>query len=621
MTIIDDNTIVIFSNSELKTILEGENTYTYIYFGDNIILTDGIKINSNKENIIIDGTYDGVTYKFEGKKSLSANDTIMVSSKNNLNVKVCNMNIIAYNYYGVIYVPDSATYKNTIVEYNNITYSGPQISFHPTGLTRFITSNITISDNDITVGNEVAECNQIEIGGNTVIKHNSKSNSAFWFRNANPSFKILENANVRFESEYRELFYGTNDLNFMVLKNSYFYLTSYRGMAYSTFGTSLATIEPGSTFIIKQTNTNGGSATWYSYGPITVDNASLIIINDFANISSSNYNISFTNSKGSLVFKNPIKIVLYNSGANIIRCSNTILFDFSFSRINLFVDLVNINDNISSSTIPTYSWYKEVYLSTISGSFSSSTTKIDSNNYTVDELKDLPSLEYFNFANKKILSIGKLNFVVNSLTDKDTSISGITKPNASILIEYNDVSDVVLADDTGKFNYSYSEPLPIGTVITFNIKEYNDLIYVTKVIQIVYSGELILESATKTLTFKLSPISLDPLLCPRNEELNVTVIDSRVVSSEWKLYVRLEHDLMSSNGVILKNALIFLDENKNLINLSENPTLVYTGSNNGGNVETIVVKWDEQNGILLNVKEPLINNLEYKTTLIWSIEE
>lgn len=41
------------------------------------------------------------------------------------------------------------------------------MSFHPLGLTRFIDCNITISDGTLTVGNEVAECSQIEIGGIT----------------------------------------------------------------------------------------------------------------------------------------------------------------------------------------------------------------------------------------------------------------------------------------------------------------------------------------------------------------------------------------------------------------------------------------------------------------------
>lgn len=157
--------------------------------------------------------------------------------------------------------------------------------------------NITIKDTSLTTGNEVAECNKIEIGGTSTITYLSKSNSAFWFRNDSPSFTILENSNVKFISESRELFYGTNNLTFTILNNSYFGITSYNGMAHQTFGTGKTIINDNSTFILKQTNRNGNYATWYSYGAITLNEGSTLhIINDFANITSSNYNIYFNSA-------------------------------------------------------------------------------------------------------------------------------------------------------------------------------------------------------------------------------------------------------------------------------------------------------------------------------------
>lgn len=138
------------------------------------------------------------------------------------------MNTTGNNYYGIIYVPESASYKDIITEYNNITYNEPQISFYLTRLTRFIYSNISINNTFLTNGGEVAECNKIEIGGSTTITHNSKENSAFWFRNSNPSLTILENA----------------------------------------------------TLTINQTTYCSSYAVWYSYGPLTInENAALTIIN------------------------------------------------------------------------------------------------------------------------------------------------------------------------------------------------------------------------------------------------------------------------------------------------------------------------------------------------------
>lgn len=129
MTILNDATVIIFTSEELKTVLEQNNSYTHIYFGANITLASGIKIASTKTNIIIDGTYQDVRYTYEDMKNLSASNTINVTSSNTTKVTVQNMDIKGYNYYGVIYVPESNPYANTVIEYNNITYEGPQMIF------------------------------------------------------------------------------------------------------------------------------------------------------------------------------------------------------------------------------------------------------------------------------------------------------------------------------------------------------------------------------------------------------------------------------------------------------------------------------------------------------------
>ena len=621
MKVINESTVVVYTSSELKTALENDNGYTYVYLGNNITLETGIKISNSKVNLTIDGTYDGITYQFEDKKTLSSGDTITASFPTILKVTVCNMKIIGYNYYGVIYVPESSVYKNIIVEYNNITYTGPQISFHPTGLTRFIDVNITIQDNTLTVGNEVAECNQIEIGGTSTILHSSKSNSAFWFRNSDCSLKILSNAIVEFTSTYRELFYGVSNLAFSVLSNASFTVTSNNGMAYNNFGTLDTILFPNADFTIKQTARNGGYATWYSYGSITLnENASLSIINDYSNIATSNYNIYFSNNS-SFILNNPKKVILYNEKANVIYTPSAIPFDFSFSRVNLFTSVINREEAITTATLPTYAWYKETGTSNIVGTFSNTSAKINSNNYTEEELANLPDINNFIFANKKIFSIGDFFFRIDAITDTDTKMSGVTLPLASILISYQDVNTVVNASDSGIFTYSYPDTLPIGTVITFQVKEHNSLLYHTKVIQIVYSGELLLESASKIVNFKLVPISLNPILCPRSSELVVNVIDSRVTSTDWKLYASIKHDLISPQEVTLKDSLVYKDDTGKITVLSSTPTLVYTGKKNDGSTLNTSVTWKDDEGILLMITDKLINGMEYETNIIWTVEE
>lgn len=621
MKIINDHTVVVYSSTELKTALENDNNYTYIYLGNNISLDTGIKISPTKINLIIDGTYENITYTFEDRKTLSASDTINISSTQITKVLVCNMNIIGNNYYGVIYVPDSSIYKNTIIEYNNITYTGPQISFHPTGLTTFIDSTITIQDNTLTAGNEVAECNQIILGGTTNITHKSKSNSSFWFRNANPSLTVLSNSKITFISEYRELIYGVNNLSFTILSNSTMSITTNNGMSYGTNGTENTLISPSSTLIIKQTARNGNYATWYSYGSITINkNASLIIINDFPNITAQNYNIYFSN-KSSFILNNPEKVVLYNSKANVIYTPSSIPFDFEFSRLNLFSNPITITDPISPSTLPEYSWYKTSDLSHITGSFTSTTTTITTNNYTEEELTTLPSLTNLIFPNKKIFSIGSFLFRVNAITDESTTMTGSTLPLSSILISYNETNNVITSDSSGNFTYTYSPTLPIDTVITFNIKEYNDLLYHTKTVKIVYPGELAIDSATKVINFSLSPISTTPLICPKTTSLSLKIIDTRANSTDWRLYASIAHDLSSPSGSILENSLIYKDSSGVISTLSTNKTLIYTGKKNDGTSLTTDITFSAEEGILLLINNKVISNTEYQTDIIWSLEE
>lgn len=393
-------------------------------------------------------------------------------------------------------------------------------------------------------------------------------------------------------------------------------------MGYGTFGTGTTTIEDGATLEITKTNYNGSYPTWYSYGIITInEGANLSIINNYSGITTSNYNIYFSGSSSGLILNKPNRLILYNKVANVLYASTTIPFSFSFNRINLFNNVIDIDSSISLSTLPNYTWYKNSETSVISGTFNATSTTITNNNFTEEELATLPALSNFIFPNKKIFSLGDFSFNVNALTDKDTKIMGITKPNTSILIQYNNLNEITVADEKGEFSYTYDEALPIGTQITFQSKLSNELIYHTKVIEIVYSGELIIDSATEKVTFLLEPISIIPLLWPKTNELKVTITDSRVNSSNWKLYATINHDLASNDGQILEKSLVFKDNDGTLITLTNQPTLVYTGENNDGNIKVTEVLWKADEGILLRIIDYIENNTQYDAVITWSIEE
>ncbi len=62
MEIINNKKIAVSTSEELKEVLENDNNYEFIYLMDNITLTSGIKINENKQKIVIDGTYNNNRY-------------------------------------------------------------------------------------------------------------------------------------------------------------------------------------------------------------------------------------------------------------------------------------------------------------------------------------------------------------------------------------------------------------------------------------------------------------------------------------------------------------------------------------------------------------------------------
>ena len=130
-----------------------------------------------------------------------------------------------------------------------------------------------------------------------------------------------------------------------------------------------------------------------------------------------------------------------------------------------------------------------------------------------------------------------------------------------------------------------------------------------------------LDSATKSFSFNVSPISTKPLLCPRLTNLEVVVTDSRINSSAWKLYATIDHQLESDNGYVLDDGLVFVDDLNNVIALSDVETLVYTGDDNGGLTRVTTVSWDDDKGILLQVKKPLENGVSYTAKIIWRVEE
>lgn len=108
--------------------------------------------------------------------------------------------------------------------------------------------------------------------------------------------------------------------------------------------------------------------------------------------------------------------------------------------------------------------------------------------------------------------------------------------------------------------------------------------------------------AEKTLSFQ---IKNSPLLCPKTAVLTIGVQDSRVNSSNWKLYASINHDLTSSCGIVLKDSLVTIDKDENITVLSNTTTFVYNGENNGSSIKVTNITWKKQEDILLQITDAL----------------
>ncbi len=619
MTIINDNTVVVVTYEELKSTLEENNPYNYIYFGANITLKGSIKIASTKTSLIIDGTYNDVRHTYEEMKSTTATDSIWVSSNTIKSVKLQNINVYGNNYYGIIYVPDNAQYRNVVIEYNNVNYTGPQITFHPQGLSRYIDCNIDIVTGRTSPVNEVAECNKIEIGGKTIINTVSPI-ATFWFRNSKPYLYILPNAKVVTNCVNNYLFYGVFDLDFQVQENAKFTVTCKTGMGYATYATGNVLIDKNAYLKIEQTGLEGGYPTWYHQGPFVVnEEATLIIMRTYNSLGSTNYNLQFINSN-SFTLNNPKKVILYNKTANVLYGQNT-TFNFSFSRINLWINSKNLDIAGSLSDMPNYYWSKDKAISNIKGAFTGNTTTITSNNFTAEEIANLYPLSNFNLTGKKCISIGTMNLILNSISDESTTVSGITEANADVKITINSISKTITADEKGNFSLPLENPLPIGTTIETISNIKNSFIYKTKTITIIYEGEIVITSAPNIIKFKTTPYHTNPILCSRETNSPIILTDTRINGRKYRLYVKIDHNLISKNGYILTDSLVFVAKDKTITPLTSNLFLVYQGEKNVDGTQTNEITWPDNEGIILRINnEPLHVGEKYTTTITWVIE-
>ena len=617
MQIINDNTVVVNNSEELKQVLSETNDYTYVFFGNDITLTNGFTINSNKTEIVIDGTYNNNKYTYTN--NLTESTDVINANKQNKKIVLKNMNIISSHTYGVVYVPSHPNYNDLVVEYNNINFSGVELSCNYYGTTKINDSMISgVDTNNVTV-KKICDSNRIIIGGNTTITSNSNVNPVFFFNDVIPSYiKIVPNSHVNITTN-EELMNGTNKLDLIVGHGSEFLLTTGNGFSITTtHGARNVLIEEMANFTFIE-KSHQRIPMWSIFGNLTVkEGASFSVINTYMKTPSDNYNIYFKGSNQKIIFDNPKYINIYTKNANVMYTNNPVNFSFKFSRINMWIYALDYLNACTLDDTPAYYWYKENSLAEINGTFDKDTTTITSHNFTESELSLLTDINSFSFQNIKILTIGMLKINIHPINNSINTISGHTIPYSAVLIEYDTKRLTTTANEEGLFEIDIDSVVPDNTRV--KITSCLNGCYTERKVNTPFDGELTLLRTTENIVFNTTPTSNKPIILNKKNMTEIKVVDSRINSTKWKLYINYVNPMISGDKVLI-DSLKFKKFDNELINLTTNKQLVYESNSNNGNVEVSNITFSTDKGLMIIPNKNLLMDEDYCTLIIWSIEE
>lgn len=621
MNKINNKTVSVSTSNELKDVLENDNEYEYIYLENDITLESGITINANKSMVTINGTYQNILHTLTGMNSIEKFNTIICTSSE---VKVKNIKIIYTNTSGVIYVPEDDSYSNIITIYDNIIFNGTKLSTNPYGVVKISNSNITIENTNGIASQNVCEAERIIIDGKTNILSNSTDYPLFSFKEDSYSPYIIFSckSDVVISTDNREFMSGTNKLNFTILHDTNVHLTTGNGFSdLANYGANNVLIDERSSFIFIE-KSHKRIPMWAIFGSLTMKEGSeLQVINSYSNTPSDNFNIHFKGSGCSLNLDNPKSLIIYTKNANVIYTDNVLNFNIKCSRINMWQNSTELSSAGDINNLPDYYWYKKSDLLKMEGVITSSFTSITKMNLTSLELQNLSDIGTFLFQNRKQLSIGSTYMNIHPINTTKNTISGHTESFADVLIKYDNISEIVNADDNGLFEYNLPETIKDNTKVELTSNLSGSFIYGTRTITTPFTGELTLLYTNFSIGFSPIPIK-DTYIFPKSSDLKTKIVDSRLNSSDWKLYAYINNPLTSPNGFILENTLVFKKFDDETITLTNTPLLVYTGKNNQGAVNFENLNWSKEKGPLLDLTNDFLEaNEEYFATIYFYIEE
>lgn len=582
------------------------------------MITSGFTINRNKEKIIVDGTYNGNKTTYTNNLS----EAIDVINVNPTNKKVIfkNMNIVSSHSYGVIYVPSHPNYSNVVIEYNNINFNGIELSCNYYGVTKIVNSVIEVKEINGVQPQRVCDSNRIIVDGKTTINSTSPTNTIFFLNDVIPSYlKIMPDSIVSITTN-KELMNGTNRFDLIVGHGSEFLLTTGNGFAITTtHGARNVVIEEMANFTFIEKG-HQRVPMWNIFGDFVVkEGASVSILNTYMSTPTDNYNIYFKGTNQKFILDNPKYINIYTKNANVLYTNNDVQFSFKFNRINMWLEAIDYLNAYTIDNKPDFYWYKENICTEINGTITKDSTIITSHNFTSEELNSLSNITNFTFQKKKMLTVGMVKINIHPIIDTVNVLSGHTIGYADVEIEYNTKTLTAKADENGLFEFNLDNIIPNDT--TVKLTTYLNGCFTERKIIVPFYGELTLLQVTENIPFSQNKISQKPLILSKKNQTIITIVDSRINHTKWKLFANFINPMIERSGMILIDSLLFKKFNNEIIKLTTNKKLVYEASNTSENVEVNKITFSVDKGLLLSPNKNLLEDEDYSTLIIWTLEE
>lgn len=642
MIVINPTTVAVFDAAELADAVSAQHIYEYIYLAQNIQLTSRIDIAPTKATLTFDGNYpEGEMHTITDINSVFDTDTLGVRATSNIQLTFRNMQMIGRNYFGIPYIAsDFVDNHNVTVSYENVSYAGPQMVYHPDGQVRFTNCNIRIYLTGSSEAQEVAEANSIVLGGIIRISHESTNSTraVFWFHgdSSTAALTVLPDADVNITSLNNYFMFNMEVLGsaipvrYDIQSGAKFILHTHSGISYNAaHRVSTCHVGTGATFSYVQTAANGSNSSLYLNSSLTVEqNAEFYMQADYASAPSL---VHFRTTGAQLNVSNPKSFVLYSRSGNVLsfEAATTTNFQLTGGQMNYWNPSTAFTANAGSLTdIPLYKWAKADWSAfSLQGTVSSTSTTVTGSSATEAELGN--SFSNFHLHTAHAFSLGNLFIDANLILDDGSPITGTTEPGAILQIRYTtEQTGHVLnsaADANGNFSVEVSGQtpanIPAGTAVEIwaNTPFLISHISTTAVV----AGELSLESVPLRIRFGLPNLTAGTNIFlqryfPENDE-PILVLDSRALSTSWELLAAISDDPQTEDQHILQSALVFRDDTGGLTALGQTPIVVYAGEPNEGTTKQTSITWESLEGILLHVKEPIRLRTEYSTTILWSL--